>query len=369
MKNETVINASQLFAMIILFELGTALVLPIGMKAEQGAWISVLMALPGGLLLYLVFVYLYRQFPQLILSQYIRRIVGSYIGWPLCLLYISFFIYCSGRNLREAGDLLITASYDKTPLFVIHLVMVLGVIYVLRKGVEVLFRLGEIYLIITLCLGLISHVLILISGVIDLKNLLPLAGSEGWGALFHSAYPYTFSFPFAEVISFTTVLPHLNQERTARKAGLLALTTSGLLLSFTHAVEIAVLGPDIYGRAVFPLLTMIGIINIADFIQRLDAVVMLSLIIGVFFKMTVYAYAAISVASDIFKIEEPRKMVYPVVMVILFVSMMSAWSFQEHGEEGALSENFVQPLFNTMIPILLFAVHILRKQFGLYRSK
>ncbi|MGG1520237.1 GerAB/ArcD/ProY family transporter [Paenibacillus oryzisoli] len=366
MKDKTVISSKQLFAMIILFEFGTSLVLPTGLQAEQGAWLSLLIALPAGIVLYLIFDYLYRQYPTMILSQYIRKIVGAYVGWPLSLLYISFFIYCGSRNLREAGDLLITTSYDMTPIFYIHLTMIIGVIYVLRKGLEVLFRLGEIYLIITLCLGLFSHIMILISGLVDYKNLLPI-NAGGWKAILHAAFPFTFSFPFAEVITFTTVLPHMKNAKLAKKAGIAAMAFSGIMLSYTHAIEIAVLGPDIYGRAVFPLLTMIGIVNIAEFIQRLDAMVILTLIIGVFFKMTVYAYAAISVASDIFRIDEKRKMAYPIGIIILFISMMSAWSFPEHGEEGNLSELFIQPLFNTYLPILIFIIVVIRKWIDRYR--
>jgi spore germination protein KB len=367
MNEKEVISSSQLFAMIILFLFGTALVVPIGLKAEQGVWLSILVAMPAGLLLYVIFDYLYRQNPNLILSGYIRKILGTYFGWPLCVIYISFFIYCSARNLREAGDLLITTSYDRTPPLVIHVTMILAVVYVLYKGVEVLFRLGEIYLIITLSLGLISHILILISGEIDLKNLLPLTG-KGWGSILRAAYP-TFSFPFAELVCFTTVLPHLNKFYKARKAGIIAIVISGVLLSYTHAVEISVLGADMYGRATFPLFTTISIVNIAGFIQRLDALVILSLIIGVFFKMTIYAYAAMSVASDVFKITEKRKLAYPIGIIILFISIMSAWSFPEHGQEGAESEKFLQPLFNCFIPVLIFIVHLLRKQFSLMKNK
>lgn len=57
MKKET-ISASQLFALIFLFELGTALVVPIGLESGHAVWIAILLALPGGLLLYLIYVYL-----------------------------------------------------------------------------------------------------------------------------------------------------------------------------------------------------------------------------------------------------------------------------------------------------------------------
>ncbi|MFC5650328.1 GerAB/ArcD/ProY family transporter [Paenibacillus solisilvae] len=369
MKETGVISSAQLFAMIILFEFGSALVVPIGLKAEEGAWLTILVALPAGLLLYVIFDYLFRQNPNLILSGYIRKIVGAYLGWPLCVIYISFFIYVSARNLREVGDLLISSSYNLTPSLVIHTAMIMAVIYVLRKGIEVLFRLGEIYLICTLGLGLISHVLLIFSGKIDLKNLLPLTGGGGWGSIFHAAYPYTFVFPFAELVCFTTILPHLKKLQTARKTGIIAILLSSAMLSYTHAIEISVLGADVYGRAVFPLFTTISMINIAGFIQHLDAFVILALIIGVFFKMTIYAYAALAVAADVFKVVEQRKLAYPIGIIIMFVSIVSAWSLPEHNQEGVgPALQVIQPLFSCLIPVLLFIIHLIRKRFRLYRN-
>ncbi len=64
-----------------------------------------------------------------------------------------FFIYIAARDLRDAGDLLITSVYDRTPLFAINALMIVAVVYVLHKGIEVLARTGEIYLVILIVLG------------------------------------------------------------------------------------------------------------------------------------------------------------------------------------------------------------------------
>ncbi len=91
-------------------------------------------------------------------------------------------------------------------------------------------------------------------------------------------------FPFGEMICFTTMLPFLNKRRSGRKTGLTALLFSGIILSVTHAIQISVLGEDIYGRAVFPLLTTIGKVNLADFLQRMDIIAILTFFIGDFFQ-------------------------------------------------------------------------------------
>ncbi|MBB3112796.1 spore germination protein KB [Paenibacillus phyllosphaerae] len=363
MSKSSAISPTQLFAMIILFEFGTALVLPIGLTSAQNSWLSILLAMPAGMIFYWLLMYLHRRYPALILSAYIRQIVGPYIGLPIGLMYGIYFMYISARNLREAGDLLITTSYDQTPIVIVHAAMIATVIYIVHKGVQVLFRLGEIYIIFIIALGLLSDMAVLLSGTIEIRDLLPIWG-EGVGPTLRSAYPNIFLFPFAEVITFATVLPHLKQNQAAGKIGMLAILASSVMLSMTHAIEVSVIGKDMYSRSTFPLFTAITTVEVAEFVERLDALVILALIIGVFFKMTMYAYAATSIVADVFRIKEMKQMAYPIGSTIFLVSIMSAWSFPEHGAEGTKSFTTIQPIFLIYIPVLLFVVQLVRQKFS-----
>ncbi|WCK55677.1 GerAB/ArcD/ProY family transporter [Aneurinibacillus sp. Ricciae_BoGa-3] len=361
------ISASQLFALIFLFEMGTALVIPIGFSGQQGVWLSILLALFGGILLFLVYDYLFRQYPDLPLSGYAQKILGKYIGWPLSLLYVPFFIYIAARDLREAGDLLVTTAYNQTPTIAIVALMIVAVVYVLRKGIEVLARTGEIYLLILIILGTLGNIFLLFSGVIDVKNLLPLL-EKGWKPILSTAYPKIFMFPFGEMICFTTIFPYLNKHQSGRKTGMAALVFSAVVLSLTHAVQICVLGADMYGRSTFPLFTTITKVNIANFLQRLDAIALLTLIIGDFFKISIYCYAAIIVASNLFKVQKNQNLLWPIGIIVLFSSMMIANNLPEHMQEGKLVLHFLLPLFSVAFPLLLLVVQLIRKRFGLFTS-
>lgn len=367
MSKPTAISPTQLFSMIILFEFGTALVLPIGQTPGTNIWLSILLAMPGGILLYALLVYFDKHYPSMIISGYIRKIAGNVIGWPISLFYIVSFIYISARNLREAGDLLITASYDQTPIVVVHAIMVIATIYVIYKGINVLFRLGEIYMLFMLLIGGLSFVSILLSGEVDLRNLLPVLG-DGAGATVRNAYPNIFMFPFSELICFATILPHLKQKQVITKTGILAITASAVMLSLTHALEVAVVGAGIYKRSTFPLFTVISTVELAEFLQRLDAFVILALIIGVFFKMTMYAYAAAAIAADIFRFPEQRKLAYPIGIIIFLVSVLSAWSFPEHSYEGSIHLVTIHPFFTVIIPVLLLFIHLMKRRFGRSRQ-
>ncbi|MCL6602471.1 MAG: spore germination protein [Paenibacillus sp.] len=361
-----VINPRQLFAMIILFEMGTAVVVPIGLENGHAVWVSILMALPGGVLLYLIYNYLYEQYPDMIISQYTRKILGKYIGWPLSLLYIPPLLFNGSRNLREAGSLLISAAYDQTPVFIIDSLMIIAVIYMLTKGIEVFARTAQIYMIVLFLMGMVTLIVVIAAGLVDFKNLFPLHPKD-WMDSLKSAYPNILIFPFGEAVCFTTIFPHLNKSPKAKKTGVWAIVISGLILCFIHAVEIAVLGEGMYARAAFPLFTTVTLVDLANFIQRLDALVILTLIIGVFFKMTIYCYAAAAVAADLFKIKDVRKLAAPIGVVVLFSSYFSAENYPIHMDEGKTFLKYYLPILCAVIPLLLFVVHRIRKRWGLYR--
>ncbi|TWE05058.1 spore germination protein KB [Neobacillus bataviensis] len=357
------IGVKELSALIILFELGTSLVIPIGFAAGQNVWVSILLALIGGILLFLLYNYFAIRYPGLSFSLYTQKILGKYIGWAICLLYIPLFIYIAARDLREAGGLLLASTYDRTPLFAINALMMIAVIYTVRKGIEVLARMAEIYLIIMIILGVLGNIFVLVSGMIEPKNLLPLF-PHGLKPILTTAYPNILIFPFGEMVCFTTILPYLNKPQLGKKTGVVALIFTGILLSWTHALQISVLGADMYSRATFPLFVTISKVNIADFLQRLDPIVILALIIGVFFKISIYCFAAINVAAHLFKIEKPNKLVLPTGIIILFLSIVIAINAIEHLEEGVFIIRYILPFFCVGIPVILFFVDLIRKRFS-----
>lgn len=364
--NKERLTSNQLFAMIVLFELGTALVVPIGLESQRTIWLSIFLAIPGGIVFYLIYVYLSRQFPGKIISGLTVNILGRWIAWPINLLYVTFFLFNGSRILREASSLLVAASYDRTPIVIIEAIMIIAVIYVLNKGTTVLGRTAEIYFIIMILMGVSCNFVVIVSGLPKMSNLFPLHFKD-WKTAIISAYPGVWIFPFLEMMVFTTIIPHLNKSGRAGKTGMMAMLLSGLLLGITHAIEIAVLGESIYSRATFPLFTTIALVNLADFIQRLDAFVFLTLIIGVFFKLTIYCYAASAIAADLFKMKDYRKAVLSAGVVILFMSLMSTENYPEHLIEGRSVINYI-PVLAALVPLLLLLVHRIRRRFSLYRQ-
>jgi spore germination protein KB len=282
----------------------------------------------------------------------------------LGLIYILYFIDIAARVLRDFGELLIASSYDQTPLFVINALMMVTIAYVLYKGIEVFGRTGQILFAVLLVVSIAGNLFIIISGLMNFNNLLPVL-REGWKPVVTTAFPLTFTFPFGEMITFTMILPFLNKPKQAMKIGYTAMTVSALMLSWTALSNIAILGADIASRSTFPLLVTLSKVNIMNFFQRLDVLVILTLIIGGFFKIAVFFYTAVIGAADLFRVKNHYKLVLPIGIIILFTSMQIAKDLAEHLNEGLK----VVPIYlhlplQTGIPLLLLVVAWIRKRYG-----
>jgi spore germination protein KB len=357
------ISVIQLFAMIFMFELGSALVVSYGITAKKDAWLAILLGVCGGIALFFIYYALFRQFPNLPLTGYVRKIFGKYVGWIIGLLYTVYWLYNASRNLRDFGELLLTSTMTQTPLLALNILFVLGICYVLYLGIEVLGRTAEVFIVILLFFGFVGNLFVYFSGNVNLHNLQPFL-ENGWKPIVTTAFPITTFFPFGQMITFTMLLPYLNRPELAKKVWLSAIISSGLILSYTTSLDIAVLGVDAVERATYPLLSTIGQINLLDFIQRLDAIVVFTFLMTMFFKTSIFFYCAVIGIVDLFKLKNHQQIVLPMGVILLFLSMSIASSFTEHIEEGL--DIMMYPLhlpFMVIIPLLMLLVALIRNGF------
>jgi spore germination protein KB len=356
------ISASQLFVLVVLFEMGSAILVGIASGARQDAWIAVLMGLMGGLMVFFIYYRLFMYYPDLPLTSYVQEITGKWLGRFIGVLYIVYFLYGASRVLRDFGELLTTTIYNSTPLFVINTLMIITIIYAIHKGFEVIARVGEIFFGIVYFTAILGMLLIVFSGLIHPGNLKPIL-ENGLKPVLKTFLTETLTFPFGEMVVFTMLLPFLHDKKKAKLVCLSGMILSGINITITVVVNIAVLGVGIFLRSTFPLLTTIGRIQIADFIERLDVLFMLYLVIGGFFKISIYFYAAVAGAADIFQIPNQRKIGFPLGLIVLFSSVTIASNYAEHIKEGLdITPIYLHWPFQIIIPSMLLIIAYFRNR-------
>lgn len=362
MMEKAKLSAIQLFSMMYFFELGSALVVSLGSSAKKDAWFAIFLGLCGGIVLFFIYSFLYRQYPNLPFTGYAKKIAGKYLGWMIGLIYVIYFLYAAARDLRDFGDLLRTSTLPRTPILAIGVLFVLVICYVVFLGIEVIGRTAEVFVVILIFFGVSASLLVFLSGNVDIHNLQPFL-ENGWGPVLQTV-PTVVFFPFGELFVFTMLLPYLNRPEFAKKVWLSVLLTSGITLMFTTSLNIAVLGVDVMEVATFPLLSTIGRVNLFDFIQRLDAIVVLSFLLTMFYKISIFFYSAVIGIMDLFKVSKIQQILLPSGIILIVLTMVVSSDFSEHIEEGQKLLPYTLFLYlHFLIPLFLLIVAVIRNRF------
>ncbi|MFT7822509.1 GerAB/ArcD/ProY family transporter [Bacillus siamensis] len=356
------IGTRQLFVMIILFELGSSLLIPPGTMAGRDAWLSVLLGCVTGLGLFYVYQALYQYFPESSPRDYMTELIGRHLSWAVSLLYILYFAYIAARILRDFGEMLVTFAYQDTPLLIVNGMLMLAAIFAVRKGIEVIARAGELLFSIMYFLTAIGLILIISSGTINLRFLQPVL-ADGMGTVIYSVFKQTMFIPFGELIVFVMIFPYLKDRKKVKKTGVLAIIISGLFLAMSVAINICVLDVNLMLRSQFPLLSTIQTIKVEEFLDRLDVFFMLVLVIGGFFKVSLFTYAVVVGVSTLFKEKNPSQLAFPVGLGVLILSISIASNLSEHMNEGLkIVPIYIHLPFQVLFPVLLLIIAVIKKK-------
>lgn len=356
--NNEKISLWQLFLIIVIFELGSAILVGIGNDAKQDAWIAVLLGSLLGVVIISFYYAILSKVPGQNLFGILEYSLGKWIGKILAFAYVLYFFYIAARVLRDFNELIVTTILYHTPMEIISITFMLTVAYMIDKGLEVTGRSAEIFApYLTLFIGL-TAILILLSGELSLDNMRPILG-EGFRPVINAVFPGILTFPFGELIVFMVILPSVNRFDKAKGISVVAVLFSGIVLAFETLVEILTLGADGKGRVNFPLLNAAKEISLLNFIERIDILIVFVVMFAILVKVGLFFYGGLKGLEYIFHIPY-RTFIFPMAMLIILLATIVSRTFAEHIEEGLrvvpmylhLPFQFGIPLF--LIPFLLW---------------
>ncbi|PEJ50515.1 MULTISPECIES: GerAB/ArcD/ProY family transporter [unclassified Bacillus (in: firmicutes)] len=360
MNRKIKISGFQFFCIIFSFIVGIPPPGLIYTIANQDAWMCVLIADFTACLLFALYIKLYTLFPDLQFTQYIQVILGKFVGKLMALVYIVYFIYMAARDLRELAALLRITLYNASSLIALVIITMFLVLYTLYKGFETFARANELIFLMTVAIVVLFITLEIVSNLIEFKNLRPVL-ENGLKPVIKGAFPITVTIPFGEIFVFTMIMPYLNKQKSAIKVGIPALLISGAALSLFAVLNIAILGVSEVTRTVFPLLTSVSYINVADFIQRMDSFIVLISVTGYYVKIVVYFYCAVSGTAELFNVKKSEQLVYPISIIIITSSLWLASSFIDQHNEAVSKAPFLLHIpLQILIPLSLLLILLLQ---------
>ncbi|MHA7966817.1 GerAB/ArcD/ProY family transporter [Paenibacillus sp. CAU 1782] len=301
MKAQSKIGKFQLAIMILLFLIGnTPLLKPEG-QLGQDSWLAILLgAVLGGIFLWMLLV-VQRRSPDADLAELYRQLFGKWLGFVLAFPHGLFFAYESSRNIRDFSDLTVMTILNRTPEWSIKLMIIMLSLYAIWCGTRVLFRLAELLFPIVVLSYLLIIALLIQAGLPDYHRLLPVV-SDGIGPVLKAVFPEFVAFPFSQMLTMLVFWKYVKPSAAIPKTTFSAYTITAMFTVFMNMLIMSVLGPALNDYSTIPFLQVVQLIRLADFLERLDVVVTVLLIIGLFVKLSLLFMAATLTISSLLKI-------------------------------------------------------------------
>lgn len=302
------------------FILGSAILLipqELSAKAGRDAWVSMLLATLAGLGIIYLYTTLALKFPGKSFIQYSEIILGKTLGKAAGLVMIWMALVLASLVVRDFGSFLTATILPSTPMLVINTLIAFLVVITIKSGLEVLVRVN-MFMMPPLLFALVVLTILAIPNM-ELKRLLPVM-ENGFKPLIRGAL-YPIGFPFAETALFTMIIPHIDPGRV-RRALLLGALTGGFLILMIIIRTLLVMSPEIIARTGYPVLEAVRMIDLFDFIQRVEALIIINWLGFGFIKITVCFYAFVKGLAQWFNLKDHNTLILPAGIVILALSLI-----------------------------------------------
>ena len=139
MDQERITN-HQLFSMVVLFVIGSSLIVGVAAQVEIDKWIAILIALAAAVPTLMVYIKLLSLFPGKNLFDILFLIFGKWVGRLFVLLYTWYAFHLGAMVLRNFGEFVNMMAMPETPMIMPILLMGVSCIWIVKEGIEVLGR-------------------------------------------------------------------------------------------------------------------------------------------------------------------------------------------------------------------------------------
>ncbi|GAB6136906.1 GerAB/ArcD/ProY family transporter [Halanaerobaculum tunisiense] len=355
--NEPRISNFQLGLLISGFIFGTSVVINVLGSAQQDAWLAYLIAWSGSFILMGLYIIIANLNPDKTLIEILQVTFGKYLGSIVAILYIWYFTHLAAINLRNIGEYSTAIVYPETPLIFVITALALLIAYATKNGLEVIARISELFVPISILLSIL--VLFLLIPLYDINNLLPFL-EYGWIPILKTSFS-VLTFPFGELVVFLMIFPFSNKKDNLLKTTYLSITTIGFILLLLIIAEIMALGADMFARATFPPAIFTKVVPYLD----IDSIINVVLLIGGAIKIIICLYGAVMGVTQLINLHDYKPYVLPMLTIVITtaiwiydnVFVMFKWSRD-------IYPYYALP-FQIIIPILILIISGVKKRLNL----
>ncbi|MCX7903828.1 MAG: endospore germination permease [Caloramator sp.] len=353
---ETISVRQSIFTMI-MFIIGSSVIITSGVDAKGDLWIAVIIALIAALAITWVYSKILSIKPDKDFVDILELIFGKFFGRLLAFLFVFFAFHLGSLVLRNFGEFIKTIGLPETPNSILMLLCILLAILSVKSGIEIIGRGCELFLLILLFLVLLTIPFSIPE--MDINNLRPML-YEGILPVLKGAFA-TFSFPFAETIVFLFILPSTNKSQYF-KVYYTSLIFAAVVLILLALRNVLILGPETSIRNYFSSYTAVSRINIANFLQRIESIIAISFLIFTFAKINICLYASSKGLSKILGFDDYRFLVTPVGLLMFNFSIIVYENIMQMVEWATKIWPYYSLPFEVFLPLFIYFYFITFKR-------
>jgi spore germination protein KB len=282
------VSTRQGISILALFVLGSTVVLAPGRVANRDMWMAVLVAFAMAVPLAFLYGRLSDLCPSKSLYDMQLELLGPVFGRITMVIFTVFSFHLGALVIRNFLEYIQSVSFQYSPQFMFALPIGILCIWSVRAGIGTLRRWAvvvmPVFLIILIALSLLSK------NLWNIGNLTPVL-YDGFKPVFTGAINIL-GFPFMETIMLVFIFKPLEKKKGAYKIFLSGFAIGAVLLTIFYARNTLVLSYEQINKYYFPSYEVVSLINIGDFIQGIQAIMVFIFLIGGLVKGSVCLYVA-----------------------------------------------------------------------------
>lgn len=325
------ITDKQAIYIVVVFIIGSSLIIGIGGDAKNDAWIAAIVGSIFALPMLLIYSRILSLFEGKDLFDILELTFGKILGKIISIVYIWYSFHLGALVLRNFGEFIDIVAMPETPRLVPILCLGLVCIFAVKLGIEIIGRTTAYFFPILLFIILLVQMLCI--SHLHFHFLKPVFG-DGIIPILKGGFS-TFSFPFAETILFIGIFSSLKTSKAPYRAYFWGILIGLVIILLTTIRNITVLG-NMVGHFYFPSYAAVSRISIGDFIQRFEVTVGFVFIFSVFIKSSICLLVTCKGICKVLNLENYRSIVIQTGLLMIYFSHilydnvmeMKYWAFK-----------------------------------------
>lgn len=266
--------------------------------SKQDGWITVLFSTAVTVLFVFIIGDICRQSNGKPLLEWLESRLGKVLSTLIGLTLCGYYLITAASIVRQFSSYLSEQLLMTTPLLVLASIIALVAVYMAAQGIESMARVH--FIVMVFFMFFVGLNVLLLWGQFDWKQFLPAFDNE---PIRYAASGFMPLGWLSEVAVILLLLPYLKKTSSAAKIALWGTIVSGLLITLVTAVTITVFGTKIIGVLSYPAFAAVGTIEIGQFVERVDVLLISAWLASMFAKVSVFMFGFFQLFSQTFKIK------------------------------------------------------------------